>query len=61
MAERTVVVTDIQMPFFSMVWFLVKWTLASIPAMLILGLILGAFWVVVAMLFGGAALVASGG
>lgn len=31
-----VVVTDIQMPFASMVAFIVKWTMASIPAFLIL-------------------------
>ena len=31
-----VVVTDIQMPFWSMVWFMVKWSLASIPAVIIL-------------------------
>ena len=30
-----VVVTDIQMPFQSMVVFMVKWTIASIPAMII--------------------------
>jgi hypothetical protein len=37
MQERTdVVVTNIQMPFFSMVIFMVKWTLASIPALIIL-------------------------
>ena len=32
-----VVVSDIQMSFGSMVVFMVKWALASIPAMLILG------------------------
>lgn len=31
-----VVVTDIEMPFLSMVTFMVKWALASIPAFLIL-------------------------
>ena len=31
-----VTVTNIKMPFFSMVMFMVKWTLASIPAILIL-------------------------
>ena len=31
-----VVVTDIQMPFWSMVTFMVKWSLASIPAFIIL-------------------------
>ena len=36
---RRVVVTDIEMPFWSMVTFMVKWTIASIPAMIILLLI----------------------
>lgn len=33
---QNVVVTDIQMPFMSMVVFMVKWVIAAIPAMLIL-------------------------
>lgn len=37
-----VVVTDIHMPFGSMVIFMVKWVLASIPALFILALVLGA-------------------
>jgi hypothetical protein len=32
-------VTDINMPFFSMVWFMVKWAVASIPAIIILWLL----------------------
>ena len=43
MTERSeVVVTDVQIPFGSMVVLIIKWTIASIPAMLIvviLGLI----------------------
>ena len=35
-APVPVVVTDLQMPFWSMVVFLVKWTLAAIPALIIL-------------------------
>ncbi len=34
-----VVVTDVQMPFMSMVTFMVKWTLASIPALIILAVL----------------------
>lgn len=34
-----VIVVDIQMPFGSMVVFILKWTLASIPAIIILALI----------------------
>jgi len=35
-------VTDIRMPFLSMVFFMVKWVIASIPALFIL-IILGMF------------------
>ncbi|HEY8259339.1 MAG TPA: hypothetical protein VIG08_16900 [Gemmatimonadales bacterium] len=31
-----VVVTDIDMPFMSMVVFIIKWTIAAIPAMIVL-------------------------
>lgn len=31
-----VVVLDLKMSFFSMIWFMVKWALASIPALIIL-------------------------
>jgi hypothetical protein len=34
--KQEVTVTDVQMPFGSMVWFMVKWTIATIPAFLIL-------------------------
>jgi hypothetical protein len=34
-----VTVVDVQMPFGSMVVFILKWTLASIPALIILGII----------------------
>ena len=34
--ENHVVVTNIQMPFLSMVWFMVKWSIAAIPAAIIL-------------------------
>lgn len=40
--RQEVVVTDIDMPFFSMVGFMVKWAIASIPALIVL-LIIGAF------------------
>jgi hypothetical protein len=36
---RQVIITDIRVPFGSMVEFMVKWALASIPAMLILTVI----------------------
>ena len=48
--RQEVVVTDVRMPFGSMVKFMVKWAIASIPAMVIL-LVLGAlFWTVLATL-----------
>jgi len=39
-----VTVTDFDMPFGSMVTLMVKWVLASIPALLILGAIAAIFW-----------------
>ncbi len=38
--DRYVIVTDVQMKFWSMVTFMVKWAVASIPAVIIL-MILG--------------------
>ena len=43
--KRNVVVVDVEMPFLSMVIFMVKWAIATIPAIIIL--------YVAAMLFGG--------
>lgn len=37
---QPVVVVDLKMSFNSMVWFMVKWVIASIPALIILWLIL---------------------
>ena len=39
--RQAVVITDIDMPFGSMVRFIVKWVIASIPAILILWVLLG--------------------
>lgn len=47
--ERQVIITDIRMPFLSMVVFMVKWVVASIPAIIILWVI-GA---ILTLLFGG--------
>ncbi|MEM7222108.1 MAG: hypothetical protein AAF495_03960 [Pseudomonadota bacterium] len=44
-----VVVTNIRMPFLSMVIFIIKWTIASIPAMIILMII----FLIVTTLLGG--------
>jgi len=35
--RNDVVITDIKMPFLSMVVFMVKWAIAAIPAIIILG------------------------
>ena len=45
---QRVVVTDIHMPFGSMIIFMVKWALASIPAIIILTLIAAIAWRVIA-------------
>lgn len=47
--NQNVVVTDIQMPFGSMVVFMVKWAIASIPAIIILFM----FFAIVTAIFGG--------
>ena len=52
-SRQEVVVTDIEIPFVSMVVLLVKWTLAAIPAMIILVSIAVAISLVLGALFGG--------
>jgi hypothetical protein len=51
--RREVVVTDIKMPFGSMVAFMVKWAIAAIPAMIILGVLWYLLMMVVFGLSGG--------
>lgn len=55
MADNTqeIVVTDIRIPFWSMVVLLVKWALAAIPAMIILLVIGMILSMIVAAFFGG--------
>lgn len=48
-----VVVTDIRMPFGSMVVFMIKWAIASIPATIILSLLLFAIFLLLASVVGG--------
>jgi hypothetical protein len=43
-SSHNVIVTDIHMPFLSMVIFMAKWALASIPAIIILMLIASLAW-----------------
>ncbi len=52
-APTEVVVTGVDIPFFAAVWLIVKWSLASIPAMLIL-------WVVGLVFTGVAGALAAG-
>ncbi len=47
--RQEVVVTDIRMPFMSMVVFMIKWAVASIPAFLILSILFG----LMTLVFGG--------
>ncbi|HDN27410.1 MAG TPA: hypothetical protein ENG03_10010 [Thioploca sp.] len=47
---QNIVITDIKMPFLSMVFFMVKWTLAAIPAFIIIGIIFGALGMGIMML-----------
>jgi hypothetical protein len=46
-------VTDVDMPFLSMVRFMVKWAVASIPALLILAILGAVFWGVLLGFFAG--------
>ena len=51
--RQAVVITDIDMPFGSMVRFIVKWVIASIPAIIILWVLMALCAGIVAFLFGG--------
>ena len=51
--DRYVIVTDVQMKFWSMVTFMVKWAVASIPAVIILLILVSVLSVVSAGLFAG--------
>ncbi|MDF1615133.1 hypothetical protein [Desulfurivibrio dismutans] len=51
--SNQVVVVDIGMPFWSMVIFMVKWSIAAIPAMIIIFVIVSLFFAVMGGVFGG--------
>jgi len=55
MADSTqeVVVTDIKIPFFSMVVLMVKWSLAAVPAVIILIVIGSVLSAALSAIFGG--------
>lgn len=48
---KRVIVTDIQMPFWDVVRFLVQWSIAAIPALLILAMIGFIFSAIFAAIF----------
>lgn len=48
-SPHKVIVKDIDMPFWSMVWFMLKWSVAAIPATLILVCVAGGFVFAVAL------------
>ena len=50
---REVVVTNIKMPFGSMVVFMVKWAIATIPALIILSVVGSFFFGILSAVFGG--------
>jgi len=45
MIPTEVVITNVKMPFWSMVRFMVKWSIASIPAVIILAIIAGVIFI----------------
>ena len=51
--RREVVVTDVKIPFLSMVVLMVKWAIAAIPAVIILIVIATVASMVMAAIFGG--------
>jgi hypothetical protein len=51
--KREVVVTDVKIPFWSMVVLMVKWAVAAIPALIILLVIGSVVFMVMAAIFGG--------
>ncbi len=50
--EREVVVTDIKIPFMSMVTLMVKWAIAAVPALFILFIIGALLSMILGMIFG---------
>lgn len=49
-ASKEVIVTDVSMPFWSMVVFMIKWSFASIPALVIMAMV----WAIVGVFTAGA-------
>ena len=51
--EKRVVVTDISMPLLSMMIFMIKWVIASIPAFIILSILWAIVTAILGVLMGG--------
>ena len=47
-----VIIKDIQMPFWSMVVFMIKWAFAAIPAVIIVSFVLGILFAMLGGIFG---------
>ena len=52
-SDKRVVVTDIRMPFLSMMVFMIKWVIASIPAFIILSILGAIVTAILGTLMGG--------
>jgi len=50
--QEEVKVTSIKMPFWNMVWFIIKWTIASVVAIAILALLFIAVMAIITMIMG---------
>jgi hypothetical protein len=52
-SNTRVTITDVEIPFFRLVVIFIKWTLAAIPAAIIVSLIMGIIMTLLAGVFGG--------
>ncbi len=53
MENNNVVIVDIKMPFLSMLVFMVKWAIASIPALIIFGILSSIIFGILGAITGG--------
>jgi len=60
-APKEVVVTGVDIPFFSMVWIILKWTLASIPMWMLGALLFALGGGIIAAILAAAGVAAEGG
>jgi hypothetical protein len=52
-APHRVAIADIDIPFWRMVAIMIKWTLAAIPAVIIVSIIIGLISAAIGVIFGG--------